>query len=103
VKLHTRTGPLSGGSAELVVLAAAQAPLGIPLTLAINPTQSPEERLKSAQSNTDPPAEKTQEIEAGTLELTRQAETIALRVTALTHDDGSLCDLVSLELSPAPP
>jgi hypothetical protein len=103
VKLHTRTGPLSGGSAEIAVLAAGNTPLGNPLSLAIKPTQSPEERIKSAQSNADPPAVKTQETEAGTLELTRQAETIALRVTGLTHDDGSLCDLVSLELSPAPP
>jgi hypothetical protein len=103
VKLHTKTGPLSGGSAELTVLAAANAPLGNPLALAIKPSQSPEERLKSAQSNADPPAVRTQEIDAGTLELTRQAETIALRITGLTHEDGSLCDLVSLELSPAPP
>lgn len=103
VKLHTKSGPLSGGSAELAILAAASTPLGHPLAFTVKPAQSPEERLKAAQANTAPPAVKSQEIDAGTIELTRQAETIALRVTGLAHDDGSLCDLVSLELLPAPP
>jgi hypothetical protein len=103
VKLHTKMGPLSGGAAELTVLAAASMPIGPALPLVLKPVQSAEERLKAAQTSADPPSVRLQEIEGGTIEIPRGAETMVLRVTALSHEDGALCDLVSLELAPVQP
>jgi hypothetical protein len=84
VKIKTRVGALGGGTAELQLLGAGGVALGDPVAVEVEPVQTPESRT----------------IEAGRMTIPKQAETLILRVSGLTHGDGSLFDLKAVELQP---
>jgi hypothetical protein len=77
-------GALGGGTAELQLLGAGGVALGDPVAVEVEPVQTPESRT----------------IEAGRMTIPKQAETLILRVSGLTHGDGSLFDLKAVELQP---
>ena len=108
VRIPARVGVLGGGKAELQVLGPGGAPLDKPVKVDVEPVQSANDRVKSeaAEKNGDdsyyPPQPQRREIEPGYLTIPKTAEAIVLRVTELTHEDGTLLDLKRLELRPAP-
>ena len=75
--------------------------LGDPVAVEVEPVQTPEEREKDRDDeDAVVPGAESRTIEAGRMKISKQAETLILRVNGLTHADGTLFDLKALELQP---
>jgi hypothetical protein len=101
VKIKARVGALGGGTAELQFLGAGGVALGEPVAVEVEPVQTAEEREKNRDDeDAKVPDAESRTIDAGRMTIPKQAETLILRVSGLTHGDGTLFDLKAVELQP---
>jgi hypothetical protein len=67
----------------------------------VEPVQTAEEREKNRDDeDAKVPDAESRTIDAGRMTIPKQAETLILRVSGLTHGDGTLFDLKAVELQP---